>query len=36
MGRVILFCCMLFNCLGNGLLAEPIKIGLSYPRTGNY
>ena len=36
MGRVIVFCCLLLNCLGNSLLAEPIKIGLSYPRTGNY
>ena len=36
MGRVILLCCLLLNCLGNSLLAEPIKIGLNYPRTGNY
>lgn len=36
MGRVIALCCLLLNCLGNSLLAEPIKIGLSYPRTGNY
>lgn len=36
MGRVIVLCCLLLNCLGNQLLAEPIKIGLNYPRTGNY
>jgi ABC-type branched-subunit amino acid transport system substrate-binding protein len=36
MGRVIVFCCLLLHCLGTSLLAEPIKIGLSYPRTGNY
>ena len=36
MARVIVLCCLLLNCLGNQLLAEPIKIGLNYPRTGNY
>lgn len=36
MARVILMCCLLLNCLGNQLLADPIKIGLNYPRTGNY
>lgn len=36
MARVIVMCCLLLNCLGNQLLAEPIKIGLNYPRTGNY
>ena len=36
MARVIVLCCLLLNCLGNQLLAESIKIGLNYPRTGNY
>jgi branched-chain amino acid transport system substrate-binding protein len=36
MGRVIVFCCLLLNCLGTRLLAEPVKIGLNYPHSGNY
>lgn len=36
MARITLICCLLLGCLGNSLQAEPIKIGLSYPRTGNY
>lgn len=36
MGRAILLCCLLLNCLGASLQAEPLKIGLNYPRTGNY
>lgn len=36
MGRAILYCCLLLNCLGNSLLADTLKIGLNYPRTGNY
>lgn len=36
MARITLICCLLLGCLGNNLQAEPIKIGLSYPRTGNY
>jgi len=36
MARVILFCCLLLNCLGVHLLAEPIPIGLNYPHSGNY
>ncbi|MEX6504041.1 ABC transporter substrate-binding protein [Pseudomonas zhanjiangensis] len=36
MARVILLCCLLCNCLGASLQAESLKIGLNYPRTGNY
>ena len=37
MGRFITLCCLLFGCLGSSALpAEPIKLGLNYPRTGNY
>jgi ABC-type branched-subunit amino acid transport system substrate-binding protein len=36
MGRVTLSCCLLLACLSNTLQAQPIKIGLNYPRTGNY
>ena len=36
MARLILFCCLLLNCLGVRLLAEPIRIGLNYPHSGNY
>jgi branched-chain amino acid transport system substrate-binding protein len=36
MGRAIIFSCLLLSCLGNSALAESIKIGLNYPRTGNY
>ena len=36
MTRLILFCCLLLNCLGVHLLAEPIRIGLNYPHSGNY
>ena len=36
MARLMLFCCLLLNCLGVRLLAEPIRIGLNYPHSGNY
>ncbi len=36
MPRIIVFCCLLLNCFGMHLLAEPIKIGLNYPHSGNY
>lgn len=36
MGRAILFCCLLLDCFGASLQAETLKIGLNYPRTGNY
>ncbi len=36
MARLILFCCLLLNCLGIRLQAEPIRIGLNYPHSGNY